>query len=87
MTPSGLVIVLTCACCAPALAVALAAVSGGHACSQAPVQLELGPLSASNRYTVLCFGPAARIVPTLLCFVVTTTAVPLVAAALLLAPP
>jgi len=40
------------------------------------MQFELAPLSASNMYTVSCLGPAARIVPNLLCLVVTFVPLP-----------
>jgi hypothetical protein len=48
-------------------------VTGGQAEAHAAEQLELPPLSASNRYTVSRFGPAARIVPSFECLVVTST--------------
>ena len=43
--------------------------TGGHSDAQPALQLELAPLSASYMYTVRCFGPAARIVPSLPCLV------------------
>ena len=52
-------------------------VTGGHTCAHAPEQVEAGPVSAANRYTVSRFGPAARTVPRLVCTVVTAVPVPL----------
>src|SRR5437588_7549379 len=51
-------------------------VTGGHTCAHAPVQLDVPPLSASNRYTVSFLLPKARTVPSLpTCLVVTSAAV------------
>jgi hypothetical protein len=50
------------------------AITGGQAAAHAPEHCGAGPLSASNMYTVSCLGPAARIVPNLLCLVVTSVA-------------
>jgi hypothetical protein len=49
-------------------------VTGGHTVAQALVQADLEAVSAANRYTVSLFGPAARIVPSLLCLLVTSAA-------------
>jgi hypothetical protein len=53
-------------------------ITGGHTIVQTVEHAEAAPLSASNRYTVSFFGPAARIVPNLLRLVVINPA-PLVA--------
>jgi hypothetical protein len=56
---------------APAAIAAPALVTGGHPPAQAPEQADWEPLSASNMYTVIFFGPAARIVPSLLLLLAT----------------
>ena len=77
MTPPLRVIAPRCALAAcPVATGAPDVVTGGHAAAHAPVQLDDPPLSPSNRYTVSCLGPTARIVPNLLCFVVIWVVLP-----------
>ncbi len=81
--PSDRVIVPRSAASAIPAALGLpAVVTGGQTAAHGPEQLEVDPLSASYRYTVSRMGPAPRIVPSLVCLLVRTTAAVLDAALL-----
>jgi hypothetical protein len=67
--------VARCEAIAPPAAVAVpVVVTGGQTAAQLAEHAEADPLSASNRYTVILFGPTASTVPIAACLVVKDTA-------------